>query len=71
MPPAPLLWLVVFFNVFLLIFVLVRWCPDVASMSRVLLFTVIWAANLPSFGAQTLPFGMLVASTLAPWGTIE
>ena len=40
-------------------------------MSSVLQFTAIWAAGVISFGAQSVSFGMLVASTLAPWGTIQ
>ena len=29
------------------------------------------SSDVVSFGAQNIPFGMPVASTLAPWGTIE
>ena len=38
---------------------LVRWCLDAVSMSRALQFTVIWGADVVSFGAQTMSFGML------------
>ena len=31
---------------------LVRWCPDVVSMSRVLQFTENFGANVVSFGAH-------------------
>ena len=54
--PAPFLWLVVFwisFSNFLLKFVLVRWCLDVDSMSRVLQFTVIWGADDVSLVPKT------------------
>ena len=34
-------------------------------------FTVIWGADLVSFGAQNVSFGMPFASTLAPCGIIE
>ena len=37
-------------------------------MSGVLQFTVIWGADVVSFGAQNVSFGMLVAPNLAPWG---
>ena len=40
-------------------------------MSCVLQLTVILSADVVSFGAQNVSSGMLVASTLAPWGTIE
>ena len=59
------------FYISLLNFVLVRWCPDVVSLSCVLQSTVIFGADAVSFGAQSAPFGMLVASNLTPWGTIE
>ena len=75
MPPAASLWPVVFlltfFQIPLLKLVLVRWCPDVVSMPRVLQFTVIWGADVVSFGSQNVSFGMLVVSTLAPCGIIE
>ena len=50
---------------------LVRWCPDAVSMSRVLQLTAIWGADVVSLRAQNMSFGMLLASTLAPWGTIQ
>ena len=74
MPPAHLLWLVVswtFFRSFLLTVVLVRWCPDVVALSHVLQSTVIFGADVVSFQGQNMSLGMLVASNLAPWGTIE
>ena len=74
MPSAHSLWLVVFcfsFRIFLLKLVLARWCLDAVSMSSVLQFAVIWGADVVSFGVQNLLFGILVASTLAPLGSIE
>ena len=74
MPPAPLLWLVVcwmLFEISLPKCVLVRWCLDTVSTSRVLQCTVIWGADVVSFGAENVSFGMLVASILASWGIIE
>ena len=55
----------------LLQFVLLRWCPDVVAMSRILQVTVISGASGVRFGAQNVVFGMLGSTTLAPWGTIE
>ena len=37
---------------------LVRWCPNVVSMSCVLQFTVIWGAEVVSFGAQNVSVGI-------------
>ena len=62
--PAPSLWLVMFSQFSLLKFVLARWCLDVASMSRVSQFTVIWGADVVSFGAHDVSFGKPFASTL-------
>ena len=70
MPPAPFLWPLLFYMlcyISLLKFVLVRWCLDVVSTARVLQFMVISGADVVSFGTQKMLFGMLVASTLAPW----
>ena len=50
---------------------LVRWCLDVVSISRVLQFALIWGAAVVSFVAQNVPFGMPDASTFAPCGIIE
>ena len=55
----------------LLKFVLIRWCLDAVSISGVLQFIVAVGANVLSFGVQTFFFCILVASTLAPLGTIE
>ena len=74
MPPAPLLWLVVvslFLQISLLELVMVRWCLNAVSMPGVLHSTVIFGTDVVSFGVQDDLFGMLVASTLAPLGTIE
>ena len=52
MPPVPFLWLVVvgcFCYISLLKIVLVRWCPDVVSLSRVLQSTVVFGADVVSF----------------------
>ena len=59
------------FLVSLLKFVLARWCLDAVSMSRVLQFTLLFSADVVSFGTWNVSFGMLVASTLASWGAIE
>ena len=48
-----------------------RSCLDAVSMSRFLQFIVIWGADVASFGAQNVSYGMLAAFTLASWGTIE
>ena len=50
---------------------LVRSCLDVVSLSRVIQSTVIFGAVVVSFGNQNLSFGMLFASSLTLWGTIE
>ena len=50
---------------------LVRWCLGVVSMSPVLQFTMIWGADVVSFGGQNMLFGMLAVSILAPCGIIE
>ena len=34
-------------------------------------FTLNWGADVVKFCAQNVSFSMLVASNLAPWGTIE
>ena len=71
MPSAPSLWLVVFwlcFQIYLPDFVLARLCLDAVSMSRVLQFTVIWDADVISFGVQNVSCGMLVTSTLTHFG---
>ena len=49
---------------------LVRWCPDAVSLSRVLQTTVIFGVDVVRFGAQNVSFGVLVGSSLTPWGTI-
>ena len=49
-------------------FLLVLWCLDVVSLSRVLQSTVSLGADVVSFGAQNVSFGMLVVPNLAPWG---
>ena len=71
---AHLLWLVVFCMLFvqmsLLQFVLDRWWPHEVAMSRVFELTVISGEDGVSFGFQIASFGMPVAPTLAPWGTI-
>ena len=74
MSPAPLLWLVVrwmFFGTFLLKCVLVRWCLDAVLTSRIFQLTVILGADIDSFGAESVSYGMLVASILVSLGTIE
>ena len=74
MPPALLLWLVLFcwfFLIYLLNFVLDRWWPDVVSLSRVLQLTVFSRADVVSFGARNVSSHMPAAPTLAPWWTIE
>ena len=75
MPPAPLLWPfgLLFVGYFFTNFsaqmcVLVRWCLDAVSTSRVFQFTVNWGADVVKFGAQNVSVCMLVASNLAPWG---
>ena len=51
---------------------LARRCPNLVSMSCVALpFTMILGAEVVNFGPQNVSFGMLAASTLAPWGIIE
>ena len=59
------------FSISLLKFVLVRWCLDAVSMSRILQLSVIWGADVVRFSAQNVSFGIFVASTLTPWETIE
>ena len=66
-----LLFFDVSFRISLLNFVLVRWCQDAVSMSLVFQLTLIWGVDVGSFGAQHVLFGMPVASTFSPWGTIE
>ena len=34
-------------------------------------FSVIWGADVVSSGAQDVLFGMLAASTMAPWGIMK
>ena len=46
-----------FFPIPLLEFVLVCWCPDVVSMSRVAQFLAISGADVVSFAAQNVSFG--------------
>ena len=55
----------------LLKFVLLRWCPDAASMLRILQFAVILGADIQTvfFCARNVPSGMPVASTSAPGGS--
>ena len=53
--------------IYLLKFVLVRWCLGVVSMSPVLQFTVILGADVVSVGARSMSSGMLVTSALVPW----
>ena len=50
---------------------LVRWCLDAVSTSRVFQFPVILGTDVVSFGPENVSFGTLVASALATWGTIE
>ena len=50
---------------------LVRWCPDVVSISVVLQFAVIVGVEVVILGAQQTTFGMPVAFALAPLGAIE
>ena len=50
---------------------LVRWCRVVVSISLFQQFTVFWGADVVNFGARKVSFGMPVASTLAPWVTLE
>ena len=49
---------------------LVRWFLDAVAMSRVLQLTVISGADAVSFVAEIVLFGMPLAPTLVPWGTI-
>ena len=55
----------------LLKFVLVRWCLAVVSVFHVLQSVVIFGVDVVSLGAKNVSFGMLVASNLIPWGTID
>ena len=67
MPPAPLLWLVIFgiviSQISLLQFVLDRWWPHVGAMPHVLELTVIWGADGVSVGVQNNSLGILVSPT--------
>ena len=70
MPAALLLWLVVFsfsLKSYLLHCVLNHWWPHAAASH----LRVISGADGVSIGTQNVSFGMPVAPTLAPWGTIE
>ena len=74
MPPAPVRGLVVcwiFFEISPLQCMLVRSCLDAVWTSHAFQFSVIWGADVVSFGVENVRFGMLVASTSAPWATIE
>ena len=58
------------FLISLLNCVLVRWCLEAVSTSRVSEFMVIWGADVVSSGTENMSSGMPVAPTYAPWGTI-
>ena len=47
------------------------WCPDAVSLSRVFTNHGDFGTDDVSLGGQNMLFGMLVASNLAPWGTID
>ena len=51
--------------------VLAHWCADVISLANVLQISSISDADISICGVRKLSFGMLGASTSAPWGTIE
>ena len=74
MPPAPFTldcYFLFGFQSDMLKVVLVRWCPHSVSMAHFSQFAVIWDAHVVSFVVQNVSFGMLVASILAPRGTID
>ena len=49
----------------------VTWCLDVVSVTLVLQFIVLLVADVGSLGVQNVSFGMPVASTLAPLGSMD
>ena len=60
----------VFFKVPLLKCVLARWFLDVGFQIIFFQITLILETDIVTFGVQNQSFGMLGASTLAPWGTM-
>ena len=49
---------------------LVRWCPDVASLSCASIFMMVLGADVVSFGAQGVIWHAICVH-FAPWGSIE